>query len=82
MRLPRDVSGRDLSRALGALGYEVLRQTGSHIRLTSRSEPQHHLTIPDHAALRVGTLAGVVADVAAHHGLTREQVLERLFPRR
>jgi hypothetical protein len=56
MRLPRDVSGRDLSSALGALGYEV--------------------------ALRVGTLAGVVADVAAHHGLTREQVLERLFPGR
>jgi predicted RNA binding protein YcfA (HicA-like mRNA interferase family) len=82
MRLPRDVSGRDLSRALGALGYEVVRQTGSHIRLTSRSEPQHHLTIPDHPALRVGTLAGVVADVAAHHGLTREQVLERLFPGR
>lgn len=79
MRLPRDVSGRDLSRALGALGYEVVRQTG---RLTSRSEPQHHLTIPDHAALRVGTLAGVVADVAAHHGLTREQVLERIFPGR
>lgn len=82
MRLPRDVSGRDLSRALGALGYEVVRQTGSHIRLTSRSEPQHHVTIPDHPALRVGTLAGVVADVAAHLGLTREQVLERLFPGR
>ena len=73
MRLPRDVSGRDLSRALGALGYEIL---------TSRSEPQHHLTIPDHAALRVGTLAGVVADLAAHHGLTRDEVLGRLFPKR
>ncbi len=82
MRLPRNVSGRDLSRALGALGYEIVRQTGSHIRLTSRSEPQHHLTVPDHAALRVGTLAGVVADVAAHHGLTRDEVLGRLFPKR
>jgi predicted RNA binding protein YcfA (HicA-like mRNA interferase family) len=82
MRLPRDVSGRDLARALGALGYEVVRQTGSHIRLTSRSEPQHHLTIPDHAVLRVGTLAAVVADVAAHHGLTRDEVLGHLFPGR
>ena len=82
MRLPRDVSGRDLSRALGVLGYETVRQTGSHIRLTSRSEPQHHLTIPDHGVLRVGTLAGVVADVAAHQGLTRDEVLSRLFPKR
>jgi len=47
----------------------------------SRSEPQHHLTIPDHAALRVGTLAAVVADVAAHHGLGRDAVLDRLFPK-
>jgi len=82
MRLPRDVSGLDLSRALGVPGYEVVRQTGSHIRITSGLEPRQHLTIPDHAALRVGTLAGVLADVAAHHGLTREQVLERLFPGR
>ena len=82
MRLPRDVSGRELARALGALGYEVVRQTGSHIRLTTRSEPQHHLTIPDHASLRVGTLAGVVADIAAAHGLTRDEVLDRLFARR
>jgi len=48
----------------------------------SRSEPQHHLAVPDHAALRVGTLAGVVADVAAHHGLSCDKLLGRLFPER
>jgi predicted RNA binding protein YcfA (HicA-like mRNA interferase family) len=82
MRLPRDVSGRDLCQALRALGYEIERQAGSHIRLKSQSEPEHHLTIPDHDALRVGTLSGVVTDVAAHHGLAREEVLKRLFPKR
>jgi predicted RNA binding protein YcfA (HicA-like mRNA interferase family) len=82
MRLPRDVAGRDLARALGALAYQVVRQTASHIRLSSRAEPQHHLTIPDHAALRVGTLAAVVADVAAHLGITRDEVLAHLFPDR
>ena len=61
--------------------YEVVRQTGSHIRMTTRSQPEHHLTIPDHASLRVGTLAGVIADVAAHHGLTRDEVLEHVFGR-
>ena len=79
MRLPRDVSGRELARLLEALGYEQVRQSSSHIRLTKRSEPEHHLTIPDHPALRVGTLAGVVADLAAHHGLSRDEIMKALF---
>jgi predicted RNA binding protein YcfA (HicA-like mRNA interferase family) len=35
MRLPRDLSGPDLAQALGALGYRVTRQIGSHLRLTT-----------------------------------------------
>jgi len=45
MRLPRDVSGADLARALSKLGYKVTRQTGSHMRLTtaqSGEHPPHH----------------------------------------
>lgn len=81
MRLPRTSRGGispELSRRSDARCFA----RGSHIRLTARTEPQHHLTIPDHAALRVGTLAGVVADVAAHQGLTRDEVLGRLFGKR
>jgi hypothetical protein len=37
------------------------------------------VTIPRHAALRIGTLSGVLGDVAQHFGLTRETVSERLF---
>ena len=33
MKLPRDVSGDELGKRLGKLGYEITRQTGSHIRL-------------------------------------------------
>lgn len=79
MRLPRDVSGRDLVRALEAFGYVAVRQTGSHIRLTTQRHPEHKLTIPAHDSLRIGTLAGVVAEVAAHHGIPREEVVQRLF---
>lgn len=32
MKLPRDLSGQDLVKALRRLGYEVSHQTGSHIR--------------------------------------------------
>jgi predicted RNA binding protein YcfA (HicA-like mRNA interferase family) len=31
MKLPRDVSGADLAKRLGRLGYEITRQTGSHM---------------------------------------------------
>lgn len=46
MRLPRDVSGADLVKVLKQLGYESTRQTGSHIRLTTRENGTHHITIP------------------------------------
>ena len=41
MRLPRDLSGRDLVKALARLGYEVDLQTGSHIRLTTHRRGEH-----------------------------------------
>jgi predicted RNA binding protein YcfA (HicA-like mRNA interferase family) len=81
LRLPRDVSGDDLAQALADLGYRLTRQTGSHLRLTTVERGEHHVTIPRHAALRVGTLAGVLGEVAQHFGLTREELIERLFDR-
>lgn len=81
MRLPRDVSGDDLAKALADLGYRVTRQTGSHLRLTTLEGGEHHLTIPRHSALRVGTLAGLLGDVAQHFTLSREELIERLFGR-
>jgi predicted RNA binding protein YcfA (HicA-like mRNA interferase family) len=81
LRLPRDVSGDDLAKALADLGYRVTRQTGSHLRLTTLEGGEHHITIPRHAALRVGTLAGILGDMAQHFALTREDLIERLFGR-
>ena len=81
MRLPRDLSGTDLSKALQSLGYEQTRQTGSHIRLTTTRAGQHHVTVPRHDPLRIGTLNGILADVAKHFGLTRDELVTRLFGR-
>jgi predicted RNA binding protein YcfA (HicA-like mRNA interferase family) len=78
MKLPRDLSGSDLAKALRELGYQVTRQSGSHLRLTTTEEGEHHITIPRHDPLRVGTLAAVLDDVAAHFGISREELLERL----
>jgi len=79
MRLPRDVSGADLAKRLDRLGYRVTRQTGSHLRLTCADPPEHHVTVPNHESLRVGTLAAILQAVAARHGLTRDDLVARLF---
>ena len=61
------------------LGYEFVRQDGSHIRLTSLVGGTHHVTIPNHRPLKTGTLlGGVLKPVAAHHKLTLEGLLSKL----
>jgi predicted RNA binding protein YcfA (HicA-like mRNA interferase family) len=79
MRLPRSLPADDLVKLLRSLGYRVSRQTGSHLRLTTEEGGQHHLSIPRHGSLRVGTLAGILGDVAHHFGLPRNDLVERLF---
>jgi predicted RNA binding protein YcfA (HicA-like mRNA interferase family) len=79
MRLPRDLSGDQLAVLLRRYGYEVTRQTGSHMRLTTTREGEHHVTIPRHDSLRVGTLSAILSDVAEHLGIPRQALLEALF---
>ena len=79
MKLPRDLDGRGLARALRSLGYEITRQNGSHMRLTTQQGGEHHITIPNHSPLRVGTLAGILGDVAGHFGVSRDELLDQLF---
>jgi predicted RNA binding protein YcfA (HicA-like mRNA interferase family) len=44
MKLPRDINASTLTKALKSLGYQVTRQTGSHIRLTTLQNGEHHIT--------------------------------------
>ena len=79
MKLPRDLSGGDLAKALAKVGYRVTRQSGSHLRLSADLPAQHHVTIPAHDPLKVGTLAAVLAEVAANLKVDRDELLRRLF---
>jgi predicted RNA binding protein YcfA (HicA-like mRNA interferase family) len=81
VRLPRDLSGRDLARALRRYGHAVTREAGSHMRLTTQQGGEHHVTIPDHDSLRVGALSGILADVAGHLGIERSTLATELFER-
>ncbi len=80
MKLPRDVPGTELASLLRRYGYEITRQTGSHLRLTSLFKgSEHHVTIPRHRHLRVGTLNAILADVASYLDMDRGKLVEELF---
>lgn len=79
MRVPRDLSGPELIRRLGRLGYAVTRQSGSHVRLTTTENGEHHVTVPNHDPLRLGTLSSILVAVAAHCGVDRDELLKRLM---
>lgn len=79
VRLPRDLSGRDLARALRRYGYVVTRESGSHMRLTTQRGGEHHVTVPDHPQVSVGTLARVLADVAQHLAMECSSLAAELF---
>jgi predicted RNA binding protein YcfA (HicA-like mRNA interferase family) len=79
MRIPRDISGQDLIKYLKHFGYIVTRQTESHIRLTTEQNGQHHITIPNHDPLKVGTLSAIITDIADHFNKTKDRLLHELF---
>ncbi|MCZ0936622.1 MAG: type II toxin-antitoxin system HicA family toxin [Gemmatimonadetes bacterium] len=78
MRLPRNVSGAALQAALRHLGYEVVRQRGSHIRITTQVGGEHHEVIPNHNPIGVKTLSSILKSVARHHDMSVKQLLRQL----
>jgi len=80
MRIPRDIDGKYLTKLLTRYGYEVSRQTGSHIRLTSTAcGTEHHVTIPDHSPLRIGILSAIMGDVATYLNKSKDEIIRELF---
>ncbi|HLQ35101.1 MAG TPA: type II toxin-antitoxin system HicA family toxin [Chloroflexota bacterium] len=80
MKLPRGISGDQLVSLLRRYGYEPTRQTGSHVRLTSKSKgSEHHVTIPRHQSLRIGTLSAILRDLAGYLEISRDELVEDLF---
>ena len=56
----RTLSGRDVVRALGQVGFEVKRTRGSHATLSKRTAPgAQTLTVPLHRELAPGTLHAI-----------------------
>jgi predicted RNA binding protein YcfA (HicA-like mRNA interferase family) len=79
MKVPRNLSSDRLIQLLSTFGYKATRQTGSHIRITTQENGQHHVTIPAHDPLKIGTLNAILRNVAEHFSLTKDELLERMF---
>ena len=79
MRTPRNISGKELVKALKVYGYEVVRQNGSHISVTTERNGQNHLAIPNHNPIKTGTLNGIISRVATHFNVKKDEVFMELF---
>ncbi len=66
MKLPRDVSGSDAVKAFKRLGFETVRQAGSHIRMVKGAR---RVTVPNHKSIAPGTLQSMLRQV----GVTVEE---------
>ena len=64
---------------LSYLNYEVTRQTGSHIRLTSEQNGEHHITVPAHDPIKIGTLNAILKEIGEHNYLDRAELIKMLF---
>jgi predicted RNA binding protein YcfA (HicA-like mRNA interferase family) len=73
VKLPTDLSGREVRAALEQAGFVFRRQKGSHMMLR-RDQPYARVVVPDHKQIRSGTLRRIIADA----DLTLEQFMQLL----
>jgi len=76
MKLPRDVSGDDLVKGLRRVGYEIERQKGAHVSMTTKQNGEHHVSVPLHNPIKSGTLSAVLSSVSDHLAMSREDLLK------
>lgn len=75
-KLPQ-VSGERLIKSLEKLGYRVVRQKGSHIRLKkTTSVGEHNITVPNHSVIAKGTLNDIVTKVSLWNGIGKEELVK------
>jgi len=79
MKIPRNISGEKLSKLLKRFDFEITRQTGSHLRLTTKIRGEYHITIPKHKNLKIGTLNSILTDIANYLEIDKNQLLVELF---
>jgi len=78
MNLPREIGCPRLVNALCVLGYEATQQKSRHVRVTTQRDEVNHEVIPAGQAIKSGTLSGILRHVAAHHGMSVNELVKML----
>lgn len=79
MKIPRDISGEELAKLLKRFGYQITRQAGSHVRLTTSIKGEHHITVPLHNMLKIGTLNNILIDISSYLKINKQNLIVELF---
>jgi predicted RNA binding protein YcfA (HicA-like mRNA interferase family) len=73
------VSGKKLVSFMKSVGYSIVRQRGSHIRMEKITlAGTHKITIPNHNPIAKGTLNDIISKVALWNQISKEKLLESL----
>ena len=79
MKLPRDLSGSELIKVpCKHYGYSRVTQEGSHVLLQTEQPRHHRIAIPEHKALRLGTLNSILNAVSRIHSIGKAEILDKL----
>ena len=77
-KLPQ-VSGSDVVGLLQSLGYKIVRQRGSHIRLRKVTPlGEHTITVPAHKVLAKGTLSDILNRISLWNNIPKESLIDKL----
>ena len=75
-RLPV-VSGKQLIKILTKIGYSVVRQRGSHVRLVKPTPMGNHkITIPLHNEIAKGTLNDILSSISLWNRIPKEELIQ------
>lgn len=73
------ISGKNLIACLLGIGYRVVRQRGSHLRLEkSVGAGTHKITIPNHNPIAKGTLNDILTKVSIWNQIPKDKLIEML----
>ncbi len=68
-----------LIKVLHKLGYNVVKQRGSHIKLKKETAAgTHSVTVPQHQEIAKGTLVDILNKVSVWNQISKEELLEML----
>ncbi|MHA2643036.1 MAG: type II toxin-antitoxin system HicA family toxin [bacterium JZ-2024 1] len=68
-----------MARLLESLGYQFVRQRGSHARYALTTPVgTHNITIPMHSVVAKGTLSDILRQVSLWTGVPKDELIKRL----